>query len=90
MNLLSNDLQSGGGWHHPVHIHLSDYLVLAGKGRDSDAYVDWDILTQVKGEVDHMDAPEARTLNLGPVMIYAFEPHRLCYRAEGRSGASTP
>lgn len=45
--LTRTGAQSGGGWHHPLHIHLSDYLVLAGKGRDSDAYVDWDILTQV-------------------------------------------
>jgi hypothetical protein len=39
--------QGAGGWHHPVHIHLSDYLVIRAN-RGDDEYNDWDILTQVR------------------------------------------
>lgn len=41
-------VQGAGGWHHPIHIHLLDYLMLAGTGRDRSEFADWDILTQVR------------------------------------------
>jgi hypothetical protein len=40
-------VQGAGGWHHPIHIHLLDYLMLYGTGRDRSEFADWDILTQV-------------------------------------------
>lgn len=39
--------QGAGGWHHPVHIHLSDYIIIRAN-RGDDEYNDWDILTQVR------------------------------------------
>lgn len=41
-------MQGAGGWHHPIHIHLLDYLMLYGTGRDRSEFADWDILTQVR------------------------------------------
>jgi hypothetical protein len=40
-------MQGHGGWHHPIHVHLVDYAVLAADGRDSDNWSDWDWLTNV-------------------------------------------
>jgi FtsP/CotA-like multicopper oxidase with cupredoxin domain len=39
--------QGHGGWRHPIHIHLIDFLVLRRTGGDKDQWNDWDILTQV-------------------------------------------
>eukprot|EP00611_Tribonema_gayanum_P001801 TRINITY_DN11313_c0_g1_i2.p1 TRINITY_DN11313_c0_g1~~TRINITY_DN11313_c0_g1_i2.p1 ORF type:complete len:754 (-),score=205.37 TRINITY_DN11313_c0_g1_i2:1682-3943(-) len=39
-------LKGGGGWHHPIHIHLVDFLVVYAVGRSTDQYNDFDILTQ--------------------------------------------
>ena len=41
--------KSGGGWHHPVHIHMIDFLVLRRKGGDSDIWTDYNPL-QTNGD----------------------------------------
>ncbi|CAM9844604.1 unnamed protein product [Chrysoparadoxa australica] len=35
----------GGGWNHPIHVHLIDFLVLNRKGGNSDLFDDYDALT---------------------------------------------
>ncbi|KAG5179945.1 hypothetical protein JKP88DRAFT_247177 [Tribonema minus] len=43
-------IQGGGGWRHPVHVHLVDFLILAGNGRkNNDQWQDWDALTGSTG-----------------------------------------
>lgn len=44
-------MQTGGGWHHNVHTHLVDAILMCAKGRiGHDSYEDWDILRQSRGQ----------------------------------------
>lgn len=47
ITLVLLTLQGFGGWHHPIHVHLVDFLMVHGKGRQGSEFSDWDILTQV-------------------------------------------
>ncbi|KAG5178679.1 hypothetical protein JKP88DRAFT_273957 [Tribonema minus] len=48
-------LKGHGGWHHPVHIHLIDFLIVRGDGRDKEVFEDFDALTLDAGAFSSLD-----------------------------------